>query len=387
MLIPKPLISLFHLLPVQVQDTVTQALYTGKLQKMDVQSPDIIWVNPEDIQHRTSKYFHITECKGKVIGGNWDSLQVRFGSYDFYQAATLRFKHGVPWEETEFFHRVLRGGEYGDKKRIERRCRLWDKAYNSMKTDGYIAEICQDHIAVNIGRHGDLLFNNGGHRLAIAKILKLPLIPVEVTIRHRKWEDFRQEIAGYADKVYSPLMHPDLTYFPAVHGHERWEMIEKSLDTRLKSVLDIGSHWGYFCHRFEESGYDCTAVESSPIHLHFLTKLRRASNRQFTIESRSVLPMTIKADVVLALAVFHHFLKGDKMADLKAMLGRMQCKVMYFEPHREGESQMEKLDADEYKSPEQFVQWIIDNSCLTKAEKIGVTSDDRRPLYKLSGGL
>ena len=250
-----------HMLPEQAQDIVKQILYANnRYRKASVQSPDLIWINPEDIQYRTSRYFHIIEDKGKVIGGDWDKLESRFDKYDFYQATMQRFMHGIAWEETEFYHRVLRGEEYGNWEQVKRRCRLWDNTYNSMKKNGYIAKKCQDHIAVNIGRHGDLLHNNGAHRLAIAKILKLPLIPVEITVRHKKWEAFRQEIAGYADKVYSPLLHPDLVHFPSVHGHERWIMIEKSLDTRLKSVLDIGSHWGYFCHRFEELGYNLSLI-------------------------------------------------------------------------------------------------------------------------------
>jgi hypothetical protein len=44
-----------------------------------------------------------------------------------------------------------------------------------------------DEVVVAIGRDGRRLFLNGRHRLAIARILDLPEIPVLVGLRHRDW--------------------------------------------------------------------------------------------------------------------------------------------------------------------------------------------------------
>ena len=44
----------------------------------------------------------------------------------------------------------------------------------------------QGGIHVHIGREGALLFGGGGcHRLAIAQVLKLPLIPAQIGVIHR----------------------------------------------------------------------------------------------------------------------------------------------------------------------------------------------------------
>ncbi len=44
----------------------------------------------------------------------------------------------------------------------------------------------KDEITVNIGRDGDLLFNNGAHRLSIVKILDIEKIPIRIVVIHPK---------------------------------------------------------------------------------------------------------------------------------------------------------------------------------------------------------
>ena len=42
-------------------------------------------------------------------------------------------------------------------------------------------------IIVHIARDGSFLFDDGRHRLSIAKILRLTQVPVLVLLRHRDW--------------------------------------------------------------------------------------------------------------------------------------------------------------------------------------------------------
>lgn len=64
-----------------------------------------------------------------------------------------------------------------------------------------------DHVAVDIARDGELLFDaNGCHRLTIAHYLGLDRIPVRVNAIHSGWPDAR---AG-------PAAHPELTYLTHV---------------------------------------------------------------------------------------------------------------------------------------------------------------------------
>src|SRR4030042_4138608 len=104
-------------------------------------------------------------------------------------------------------------------------------------------------------------------------------------------------------------MHIDLQDIPSHHSHERFETIRSNVEQGHRSLLDIGAHWGCLCHRFEEEGFRCTAVENEAESLFFLRKLRRAENREFTVVDGSIFSLTEKGplrhDVVLALAIFH----------------------------------------------------------------------------------
>jgi hypothetical protein len=46
-------------------------------------------------------------------------------------------------------------------------------------------------ISVNIDRHGRYRFQDGRHRLAIARTLGIACVPVRVLVRDRKWVEFR----------------------------------------------------------------------------------------------------------------------------------------------------------------------------------------------------
>jgi SAM-dependent methyltransferase len=146
--------------------------------------------------------------------------------------------------------------------------------------------------------------------------------------------------------------------------------------------LDIGANLGYFCHCAEELGYDCLAVESCPRLAYFLERLRRAESRRFDVFCGSVLeyPFHEPFDVVLALNVFHHFLKSESShRRLIEMLGRMRMREMIFQSHKPGERQMASAFRD--YSPEEFVAFLLDHSCLASAEYIG--ADRERPIYRL----
>jgi hypothetical protein len=86
-------------------------------------------------------------------------------------------------------------------------------------------------------------------------------------------------------------------------------------------------------------------------------------------------------DVVLALNIFHHFLK-DKSSYLELinLFKKLNMKEMYFQPHLPNEPQMK--GAYRNYSEEKFVEFILQNSKLNKAKLIG-TANDGRKIYKL----
>lgn len=75
--------------------------------------------------------------------------------------------------------------------------------------------VLTNEVGVNVGCDGSLLINSGFHRLAIARILRLDEIPVQVIVRHREWQRTRARAARgtktTGGRVPSDLQsHPDL---------------------------------------------------------------------------------------------------------------------------------------------------------------------------------
>lgn len=369
----------------------------------------IHWLDPERIQHCSLKEFNPYQYKGEIIGGNWDQLEKKFEDLDVYIAIKEACINGKDWEDTVFYQRVLADINNGkflwgcrNKSELDRRCKSLESLYQNIKNRGYKSQSellseentynpmkIEDEITVNVGRKGDFLFNNGAHRLSIAKLLGIPKVPVRITVRHPQWRDFRKEILHHAEehdkRIYSPITHPDLCDIPAFHSDERFRIIKKNLSVGKGCLLDIGANWGYFCHKFEEMGFDCYAVESDRENVYFLKKLKRAENRHFKIIPGSIFEYqdieNIHFDVVLALNIFHHFLKEkDSYLKFLDLLKNLEMKEMYFQPPLPNEPQMEGA----YKNylEEEFVEFILQVSMLNKAKLIGKDEDGRK-IYKL----
>jgi hypothetical protein len=343
--------------------------------------------------------------RGKVLGGDWDLDTVPFESLDVYRGFVERFQKGVPWEQTEFYRRVIDEIAAGKTKWRARtpqefgdRLNYLEQLYEKIKHEGYkTAKEVSDHqsawageedeISVRIGRDGDLLFEDGRHRLSIAKLLGLPTVPVKVTVRHRQWFDFVREVEQYArehsGKVYNVVPHPDLSHIPALHGSERLDLILANLPMDRGTVLDIGAHWGFFCNQLEQRGFDCVAVEAMPQHVYFMNRLKRATNRQFEVVECSIFDYRARSefDIVLALYVFHHFLKTKELHDLLIeLLGRLKMRSMIFGCHNHDQDGMQ--DAYRNYEPEEFVKFILQHSNLQKSKLIGHEAG-RRAIYLL----
>jgi hypothetical protein len=357
---------------------------------------EIIYVDPKDIFFAMKKEFNVFNCKGKVLGGNWDKEVVKFEDIDFFKSFQRKTKENVKWEETEYYERVIGQINKGICKwscktpeEFDRRCKEWDRLYERIKKEGYRKGWHEDEISVNVGRNGEMIFNNGRHRLTFAKLLKIYKIPAKVTVRHKKWVAFKKEILeyskNYGNKVYEKLTHPDLVNIPSVHSGNRYDIISKNLTADRGKLLDIGGNWGYFCHKFEEAGFECYCVEKSRLNLYFLKKLKKAGNWKFKIIPCSIfdLPsdMPSEFDVILALSIFHHFIKKESTyKKLIKFLKILKGREMFFESHNPEEPQMKNaychFDGDE------FAEFIVANSFFNNFVKIGY-SDEKRALYKI----
>jgi len=167
---------------------------------------------------------------GKIIGGSWDlenSCQ-DIRSAPKYKAVIDKYENGLSWEETGIYDNLVNyikrhGSIDGCYNRgdLERRYQKIDELYNSIKNKGYKQqsnlspnkgkEVNINEVCVSIGRDGNFIFGGGGgwHRLAIANVLGIEKIPVHIIIRHKYWQDKREEVSR-EKRQYD---HPDMNNF------------------------------------------------------------------------------------------------------------------------------------------------------------------------------
>ena len=176
---------------------------------------------------------------GRVFDGDWDRTADRVTDSTVYRSFRAHFEQGVPWERTEFYDEMISvfeaDGEQWDCRSeadLQRRCEQLDRIYERIATDGYRTQhelyerghpapsphrtyrLIWGEIAVNIGRDGEFVFQDGRNRLAITQLLELESVPVVVLVRHRAWQRTRDRIARgeltRADLPERLRSHPDL---------------------------------------------------------------------------------------------------------------------------------------------------------------------------------
>lgn len=207
----------------------------------------IYWVDPARIQRQRSLYSS-SESRykyfGRVVGGDWDRNLDSFEETDVYRSFEAHFRRGVDWEETPFFHRTVEEIAAGQspwrcesKPEFVQRCEGLDELYRQIETRGYrtqeelstvdrepldrgrysiVHRLLYDEITVNIGRNGEAIFNDGRHRLAIAKLLDLEEVPVRIVVRHARWQRLRDAVT--AGDISPDDLEEDLRTHPDLRG-------------------------------------------------------------------------------------------------------------------------------------------------------------------------
>lgn len=238
-------------------------------------------------------------------------------------------------------------------------------------------------LPVAIGRDGDLIADYRSHYT-----VHEGEVPIRVIGRHVIWDSFRRDILAYAEseggEVYVPLTHVDLSDIPFWTGPERAELIKANIQDCGATVLDIGAFWGYMCEELEKAGHNCTAVEIDEKNYYFMTRLRRAqrfSYRAILGDICEFIEKENRFDVVVALAVFHHFIKTERRhRRLIRLLQRIKTKQMFFWAHNIADNRM--YGAYRNYPADEFVEFILKNVGLSRHELLDII--DGRPFYQLT---
>lgn len=167
-------------------------------------SAELIWVCPQDI-HTVLKrgvIRHPRWATGKVMAGDWDLHVAPVEKYPKYKVCINRFVYGLDWESSGAFDvmgeaikgRYVRDG-CQNLQDVIRRYQLVDDLYARLQNGGRYKTMpelwgklafreCMG-VYVHINRRCAPVFGGGGwHRLAIARILQLDVIPAQIGVVH-----------------------------------------------------------------------------------------------------------------------------------------------------------------------------------------------------------
>jgi 2-polyprenyl-3-methyl-5-hydroxy-6-metoxy-1,4-benzoquinol methylase len=377
----------------------------------------IYWINPKKIKFHTNfipirslkiedRVFDMVRHRGKVMGGNWDLTSNKFDDLLVFTSFKQRIKEKKEWSSTPYYNELLHDIKNGrsrfscnNETELIKRFINIDSIIKDISQNGYKlnsnlylnkGKIEKDEITVNIGRNGDYLFQNGRHRLSIAKLLEIDKIPIQILVRHKKWFEFRKRILRLANdlggKLYQPAWHPDLLDIPFTHECiDRFEAIENSLPINRGKLLDVGANLFFFCNKFEEIGFNCIGIEKDFEHVNIAKLLKKASRKKFIIEYGNILDVKIinkigyTFDVLLLLNICHHFLKEKKSFEkMTRWLRSIKTKYIFFEPHLQNEEQMKNAYLN--FSNNEFVKYIMENTKKCKSIPI-YKAKDGRPLF------
>ena len=373
-----------------------------------------IWINPMEITEVAYNFekYDLLKTLGHVMSGDWDQRRCFFHDLKLYRALKAHFEEGIPLDETEFYNPNVitekdqqqlngtRSWDFITSFDYTNRVVKIDNLFATIKENGYktqqeLGGILYDEVRVRVSREGHILFENSIHRMSIAKILKLTRIPAIVSVRHNEWVAFKMQLHAFAKRqkkgspqggrLYQMPHHPDLQDIPYVHSNiDRFEAMKKAVRNKSGRVLDIGANLGFFSHSFEELGYQCIAVELVDENIYFLKKLKKAENRSMEVLHRNILKMIDKLtsfDIVIALNIFHHFLKTEEAyRDFIQLLKNLDMKEMFFEPHNPEEQPFQST----YKNltNNEFIELILKHTSLNNYRKI-LNCDGERYLFHL----
>lgn len=409
----------------QMKKEVVIANLAGRLGNKILPNPyTVYWIDPIRIQFHTNYktdssdwedwVFDQNKSVAQVQNGDWDIALHRVEDMRVCRAIDDRIHHGVAWQATEYYKHAISQIESGrelwgcsNRASFDERCNEIDQLIESINTQGYrersadqstSARTGAKEILINISREGFCLFQDGRHRLAIARALRLKQVPVQVLVRHVGWQSFRELMHnmargdGGASKrgmLYQSPMHFDLGDIPYEHScDDRWDAIKNNLDLASGVALDIGCNLGFFCHRLEENGYSCIGVEYEPTISLAARKIACAENRKLKIVTGDILTSetlreigTSEFGIVIALNIFHHFIKTEDGYDrLRQFMSRIQIGTMFFESHHPNDPQMQGVFFN--PSQNEFVQLLKDWGSFGRVVPIFVAVDGRT-LFKL----
>lgn len=228
----------------RIEPWINQAVQYGKYGDAAPKRDRLIYIDPHDVEYILANHFwdRLSKFTTHVVGGQWDQTRTqrqvmldgakegierqalyRVENYQLYNSAIDHFHNGTPWEETELYRWLtdewietdsnIYMDRYASETNIRSRLTELDDLYAHMQNHGYLTQkeikersdtplqsptLAPAHheVAIDIGRDGDLLLDDGRHRFIIARALGIKRMPVRVLVRHEQWQALRYEVTN-----------------------------------------------------------------------------------------------------------------------------------------------------------------------------------------------
>ena len=204
---------------------------------------------------------------------------------------------------------------------------------------------------------------------------KITRTPVQFLLENLQWED--------GDRIlYQPLACPELEsrWVLARRCSDRFEKMDfflKKNCSDVKSVLDLGSYYGWFVNEFGKAGYDAFGVEKDNTAIMvgniFFEKTR---NKIFKNEIVRFLTTCEQYDAVCCLSIMHHFITGRIPGVAEHMLHLLDSatkSVLFFEMADSHEQWFTESLAG--WTVDSIEAWVLKNSTFEHAIRLGADND------------
>jgi SAM-dependent methyltransferase len=181
----------------------------------------------------------------------------------------------------------------------------------------------RDPVEFRIHASGEIGCEDGFHRLNILYHRGEPLTGI-VTGRHHDWYSLRDAVerklatSAWKGALYHPIPHPDFTDWPTHHrdAPPLSGLIERY---KLRTVLDLGTHFGYALYSLRHHIHSGVGIERDPV-AYRVARLVLERVRMTAVRGDIVryLRRAAPVDLVLALNVLHHVPLDETVAAMRA---------------------------------------------------------------------
>lgn len=140
---------------------------------------------------------------GAVVDGDWDR-EVKYldiTGKGVYTSCLQRWIYGYSWEDTPIYQTFVNKikqkipCEFNSLEDLEKRYDRLDSIYNQVCSERKMSSEYRDLVPISIARDGSLIWGpNGKHRICIALIAGLELMPAKVRYIHKKGLNYFQEM-------------------------------------------------------------------------------------------------------------------------------------------------------------------------------------------------